>query len=102
MTAQAVMWATNIHFGLQTGLAFLMNHTNKSRPLGARILRLLVLNILVALAVALICYWAKGKSDYSHLSSLITSSIIHSIFYGLMFGLLMPYIAERLTQIKRP
>jgi sensor histidine kinase YesM len=79
-----------------------MNQTNKSRPLGARLLRLLVFNILVAVAVALIWYWAKARNDHGHLSSLITSSLIHSMIYGLMFGLLMPYIAERLKPIRRP
>lgn len=79
-----------------------MNQTNKSRPFGARLIRLLVLNVLVAVAVALIWYWAKAGNDDGHLPSLITSSLIHSMIYGLMFGVLMPYIAERLTPLQRP
>lgn len=79
-----------------------MNYTSTVRPLGARLLRLLILNGIVALLITLIWSLARAGQDLDPLSSRITSSLIHSLGYGLMFGLPMPYLAERLTRIRFP
>lgn len=79
-----------------------MSAQTKTIPLSTRLLRLIGLNISVALAIGLIFFWLESQSDEETLRSQLTTSLIHSTIYGLTFGLSMPYIAERLAPTRPP
>jgi sensor histidine kinase YesM len=74
----------------------------KARSFGARLLRLVGLNIFIALVMALILARAGVENSQHGLLSQLAGSAIHSLIYGLMFGLLMPYLAERLAIMRPP
>ncbi|HEY0544125.1 MAG TPA: histidine kinase [Pyrinomonadaceae bacterium] len=77
-----------------------MHTRNNSRPFGLRLARLMALNILIALATALIWFWAEAQSHPHSLIAHIADSLIHATVYGLAFGLTMPYVAERLAAMR--
>src|SRR5205085_8050332 len=74
----------------------------KARSFGARLLRLVGLNILIALVMALILSRAGVEDSQYGLPAQLAAALIHSLIYGLMFGLLMPYLAERLGVMRPP
>jgi two-component system, LytTR family, sensor histidine kinase AlgZ len=72
------------------------------RSFGARLLRLVGLNMLLALVMALVLARAGVAHNQYGLPGQLADSAIHALIYGLMFGLLMPYLAERLAVLRRP
>lgn len=78
-----------------------MSARTKTIPLGTRLLRLVALNIFVALALALILFWSAPHSNQQTLRAQLTISLIHSNIYGLLFGLMMPFAAERLAILRQ-
>ena len=79
-----------------------MSERTKPIPFGTRLLRLVVLNTFVALALALILFWSAPQNNQQTLRTQLTISLIHSNIYGLLFGLMMPYVAERLAALRQP
>jgi sensor histidine kinase YesM len=79
-----------------------MSARTKTISLSTRLLRLIGLNVSVALAMGLILFWSEPQSNQQTLRTQLTTSLIHSTIYGLLFGLMMPYVAERLTAIRPP
>lgn len=79
-----------------------MSARTKTIPFSTRLLRLIGLNIFVALALGLILFWSQSPSNQQTLSTQLTAALIHSNIYGLLFGLMMPAIAERLAAMRQP
>src|SRR2546423_6156661 len=79
-----------------------MSEKDGARSLTARVLRLVGLNILIALLMALVLSWVDARCGQHRLPEQLISSLIHSITYGLMFGLAMPYLGERLAALRAP
>ena len=78
-----------------------MNVTSVN-PLKTRLARLMGLNVLIGIVIALILWRFDAGRSHHGLPAEILASLIHSIIYGLMFGLTMPYLAERLAIIRSP
>lgn len=79
-----------------------MDITNKIKPYGARLLRIIWLNLVIALVLGLALWSVRTKASHSSFSGEIIISFIHSIIYGFMFGLAMPYLGERLAILRVP
>jgi sensor histidine kinase YesM len=79
-----------------------MSAQTKTIPPSTRLLRLIGLNIFVAVALGLILFWSESQNNQQTLRAQLTTSLIHSNIYGLLFGLMTPFAAERLAALRRP
>jgi two-component system, LytTR family, sensor histidine kinase AlgZ len=78
-----------------------MSAQTKTIPFSTRLLRLVCLNTLVALALGFFLFWSEAQSNQQTLRTQLTTALIHSTIYGLLFGLMMPAVAERLAALRQ-
>lgn len=79
-----------------------MNPSNKTEFFGARLAKITLLNFAVALALGFAFWFFQKNAGQKALSEELIGSLIHATIYGMMFGLLMPYLGERLTNLRVP
>lgn len=60
-----------------------------------RVIKLMAINMLIGLAIALFMSWMASRSGRDVLSLEIQTSLIHASIYGLSFGLFASFLAER-------
>jgi sensor histidine kinase YesM len=79
-----------------------MNPPEKTGNFGARLAKITLLNFAVALSLGFAFWFFQKNAAQKALPEELISSLIHASIYGVMFGLLMPYIGERLTNLRVP
>ena len=79
-----------------------MNRLNETKHFSAQLLRIVWLNIAIALASAFVFWIIQSKASHHSLLDEVLGSLIHAAIYGLCFGFSMPYLSERLAIIRAP
>jgi sensor histidine kinase YesM len=79
-----------------------MKQQDKSGIPRARFLKIACLNLTVGVALGLAFWFFQKSTGQKSLSEELLVSFIHAAIYGLMFGLSVPYLGERLSNLRAP
>lgn len=82
-----------------------MNQISDAKIYGTQqrqVVRVICLNFAVALALGLTFWMFQNKPIRYSIFDEIVGSLIHAAIYGLSFGAAMPYLGERLSNIRPP
>jgi sensor histidine kinase YesM len=79
-----------------------MSENFETRSFGARLIRVISLNIAIALTLGIVFWFVQSETSHLSFFDEVLSSFIHAAIYGLFYGFSMPYLGERLSVIRVP